>query len=178
MRAVVGLLGLVALVVGGVVVMAEPAPVWAGKPPMAAFAGTWRLEATRQHMTDGTVRPDPDLGARPSGYMMFDVATGKMCVTIANGDRAKWLNPSSPTADEAHDIYHQMVAYCAGWSVDDARSELVYTLEIDQSPNRTGTERRRRFAIERDRLVLYPTPLPFGVVDWEVEWRRMPPSAD
>ena len=63
--------------------------------------------------------------------------------------------------------------------MDDARSELVYTLEIDQSPNRTGTERRRRFAIERDRLILYQTPLPAGVMDWEVaEWRRMPPSAD
>ena len=177
MRVAIGLMGLVAFVIGSVVVVAEPAPMRAGKATMAAFAGTWRLDATRQHMTDGTVRPDPDLGSRPSGYMMFDVATGKMCVTVANGDRAKWLNPSSPTDGEAHDIWHQMVAYCAGWSVDDARSELVYTLEIDQSPNRIGTERRRRFAIERDRLVLYPTPLPVGVVDWEVEWRRMPPSA-
>ena len=64
MRVAVGLVGLVALVIASVVVMAEPAPVWAGKATMAGFGGTWRLEATRQHMTDGTVRPDPDLGGQ------------------------------------------------------------------------------------------------------------------
>jgi hypothetical protein len=145
---------------------------------MAPFAGTWRLVATRQRMTDGTVRPDPDLGPTPSGYMMFDASTGVMCVVITNGDRARWRDASAPTDAEARDIWSKMVTYCATWSVDARRRELVYKLQIDHSPNRTGTERRRPFTRSGDQLILRPTPLPEGVASWEVEWRRVGGVAD
>lgn len=165
-----------ALVSVGSSVSAQPRDSQADKATMVPFAGTWRLAATRQRMTDGTIRPDPDLGSRPTGYMMFDVAAEKMCVVINNGDRSLWADPSTPTDREARDIWNQMVTYCAAWSVDSKRSELVYRIEIDLLPNRPGTERRRRFSMEGDRLILRPNPLPAGVVDWEVEWRRMSAS--
>jgi hypothetical protein len=140
--------------------------------PMARLAGTWRLIATRQRMTDGTTRPDPDLGAKPSGYLMFDAVAGQMCTVINNGDRANWADAAHPTDAEARAIWTQTVSYCATWSVDSTGHELVYRLGANMSPNLIGAERRRRFTLDGDRLVLYPTPLPAGVAEWTVEWRR------
>ena len=70
------------------------------KRPMMRLAGSWRLVATRQRMTNGTVRPDPDLGANPSGYLMFDADAAQMCTVVNNGDRARWAvewRRASPT---------------------------------------------------------------------------------
>jgi len=139
---------------------------------MARLGGTWRLVATRQRMTDGTVRPDPDLGSNPSGYLMFDAVAGQMCTVVNNGDRARWADAAHPTDAEARAIWAQTVSYCATWSVDSTGRELVYRLGANMSPNLIGAERRRRFTLEGDRLILYPTPLPAGVSEWTVEWRR------
>ena len=139
---------------------------------MASLAGTWRLVGTRQRMADGTTRPDPDLGSRPSGYLMFDAKTGRMCTVVNNGDRARWADAAHPTDAEVRTIWQQTVSYCGTWSVDTTRHELVYRLEANMSPNTIGMERRRRFTLDGDSLILYPTPLPDGVVEWAVEWRR------
>lgn len=141
---------------------------------MVRLAGTWRLIATRQRMTDGTVRPDPDLGSRPSGYLMLDADAGQMCTVTNNGDRARWADAAHPTDAEARAIWTQTVSYCGAWSVDSARGELVYRIGANMSPNLIGTERRRRFTLDGDRLILYPTPMPAGVTEWAVEWRRAP----
>ena len=53
---------------------AEPLAARAPKPAVEGIAGTWRLVETRQRMADGATRPDPDLGAHPFGYMMYDSA--------------------------------------------------------------------------------------------------------
>src|SRR3954463_13870558 len=82
---------------------------------MTRLAGTWRLVTTRQRMTDGTIRPDPDLGAKPSGYLMFDAVAGQMCTVINNGDRANWAEAAHPTDAEARAIWTQTVSYCAAW---------------------------------------------------------------
>jgi len=142
------------------------------KAQMAQLAGTWRLVATRQRMSDGTIRPDPDIGSKPSGYLMFDAAAGQMCTVINNGDRAKWEDAAHPTDAEARAIWTQTVSYCAAWSVDSTKSELVYQLGANLSPNLIGAERRRRFSVDGNRLILYPTPLPAGVAEWTVEWRK------
>ena len=145
---------------------------------MAPFAGTWLLVGTRQRMIDGSIRPDPDLGPRPSGYLMFDATAGQMCVVMNNGDRAQWKDASKPTDAEARAIWDQTVSYCAAWTVDATRGELVYKLGVNMSPNTIGSERRRRFTLAQDRLILYPTPLPAGVSEWTVEWRKAPARID
>ena len=142
------------------------------KDPSAQLAGTWRLVTTRQRMADGTTRPDPDLGPSPSGYLMFDAVAKEMCTVINHGDRAKWADAAHPTDAEARSIWTQTVSYCATWSVDSTGRELVYRLGANMSPNLIGAERRRRFTLDGDQLVLYPTPLPAGVTEWAVEWRR------
>jgi hypothetical protein len=139
---------------------------------MARLAGTWRLVATRQRMTDGTTRPDPDLGSKPSGYLMFDAVARQMCTVVNNGYRAKWADAAHPTDAEAREIWTQTVSYCGDWSVDATGGELIYQLGVNMSPNLIGKERRRRFTLDGDRLILNATPLPAGVSEWTVEWRK------
>lgn len=160
--------------------LAAQASAPANTPPssstsmMTRLAGTWRLAATRQRMADGSTRPDPDLGSRPVGYLMFDAAAAQMCTVVNNGDRAKWQDAAHPTDAEAQAIWSHTVSYCAAWSVDSTGRELVYQLGANMSPNLIGGERRRRFTLDGDRLILHATPLPAGVSEWSVEWRRAP----
>jgi hypothetical protein len=139
---------------------------------MTQLAGTWRMVGTQQRMSDGTTRPDPDLGPNPIGYLMFDAVAGQMCTVVNNGDRTKWKDAGHPTDAEAQGIWNHTVSYCGSWSVDLTAHALVYRIEANSSPNILGTERRRAFTLVGDRLILRPTPLPPGVTEWTVEWRR------
>ena len=146
------------------------------KPPQdmrSQLVGTWRLVATRQRMVDGTMRPDPDLGSKPTGYMIYDPA-GRMCTVFNNTDRPRWAS-SRPTDVEVRAAFDNMVVYCAAYEVDEARGYIVFHMEFGQSPNQAGTSRERRAVLVGDRLTLYPTPLPTGVTDWAVELERVRP---
>ena len=130
------------------------------KPTVDGIAGTWRLVETRQRMANGATRPDPDLGAHPFGYMMYDSA-GRMCTVFNNTDRPRWAS-TNPTDAETHAMFNNMLVYCGRYEVDDVRSYIIYHLEIGQSPNTVGTTRERRFELVGDSLTLYPT----SASDW------------
>src|SRR6202043_3777604 len=83
----------------------------------AGLSGTWRLVETRQVMADGTVRPDPDLGPRPSGYMMYDDAGGRVCTVFNDTTRPRWA-AARPSETEARMMFDQMVVYCGRYRVD------------------------------------------------------------
>jgi hypothetical protein len=145
-------------------------PVTAAPPRVA---GAWKLVETRQRMSDGSIRPDPDLGAHPSGYMIYDPA-GRMCAVFNDGDRPRWAG-ASPTDAEVRAAYDHMVSYCARYEVDGARGVIVFHIDVAQSANGVGIDRERRFELNGDALTLYPTPLPAGVTEWSIHLRRVRP---
>lgn len=149
-----------------------PAQVTAAQDAKAAIVGTWRLVSPRQILADGTARSDPDLGARPGGYMIYG-ATGRMCTLFTDTERPMWANSGSPTEVELQAMFHNVLAYCAAYQVDEPRGVIVYHLEIDQIPNHAGTSRERRFTLVGDRLTLYPRPMPAGVSDWQINLERV-----
>ena len=69
----------------------------------AQLVGTWRLVAATQRMADGTERPDPNVGARPRGYIIY-TATGQVCALLGNRERPAWVDGDRPTAAEASAI--------------------------------------------------------------------------
>jgi hypothetical protein len=160
----------------GLAVGVAAAAVLAVARPASAGAdeidGTWRLVETRQVMADGSVRPDPDLGPRPLGYMMYDADAGRVCTTFSDTTRSRWA-AATPSEAELRTMYAQTVIYCGRYRVDDARRAIVFDLDITMSPNNVGTTRERRFERSGDTLTLYPTPLPAGVTAWSIRLERV-----
>jgi hypothetical protein len=153
--------------------------VFANNPSSAApgaagrLVGTWRLVAATQRMVNGAERPDPNIGAKARGYIIY-TPTGQMCAMLANSERPHWSLTDRPTEAEALAIPGNMVAYCGTYSVDEAGSFVVHHVELDLSPNRTGTDRKRFFTLSGDHLILRPAPpLPEGVKDWTVTFERV-----
>jgi hypothetical protein len=137
------------------------------------IVGMWRLLRTEQRLADGTTRPDPDLGAKPVGYMIYG-PSGRMCTVFDNTERPRWSS-ARPDETELRAMYENMLTYCARYRVDEARGYIVFNLEFGQSPGAAGTTRERRFELVGDHLKLYPTPLPAGVVAWTIELERVQP---
>jgi hypothetical protein len=136
------------------------------------LVGTWRLVAARQRLADGTVRPDPQPGARGMGYIMYD-ATGHVCVVLANPDRPAWKSPKAATDAEVRSAFEGLVAYCGTYETDETKHAVIHHVEADREPHLMGTDRVRLAVVTADRLVLRPADLPPGIVEWTVEWERV-----
>ena len=135
--------------------------------------GAWRLVETRQRLVDGSSRTDPDLGAHPSGYMIYD-PSGRMCTVFSDTDRPRW-SAAGPTDADLRAVWQNTVSYCARYVVDEARGVIVFHMEHGASPNTVGTTRERRFELVGDSLTLYPVPLPAGVTAWTIHLQRVRP---
>jgi|GEM_PF-6089442 len=75
------------------------------------LAGAWRLVETRQRMADGSTRPDPDLGAHPAGYMIYD-PSGRMCTLFNDTDPPGWAG-AKPTDTELRRMFNHSVLFIA-----------------------------------------------------------------
>lgn len=139
----------------------------------AQLVGAWRLVSATERMRDGSERPDPTVGALGRGYIVY-TATGQVCAMLGNSQRSRWVVADQPSAAEASAIPENLIAYCGAYSVDEAGGFVVHHVEIDLSPNRTGTDRKRFFTITGDRLVLRAAPpLPEEVRALTITWERV-----
>jgi hypothetical protein len=160
-------------VIAAVLLLAAQPASTAAQDTADPIVGTWRLVAATQRMADGTERPDPNVGAEARGYIIY-TATGQVCAMLGNNERARWIVGDQPTPAEALAITGNMVAYCGTYTVDQAGGFVLHHVELDLSPNRAGTDRKRFYTISGDRLVLRPAPpLPAGVQEWTVTWQRV-----
>jgi hypothetical protein len=160
------------LFIAALLIAIQPASTTA-RGTAAGIVGTWRLVSATQRMADGTERPDPNVGANAQGYIIY-TQTGQVCALLGNSARARWVTGDRPTEAEAMAIPENMVAYCGTYTVDEAGGFVLHHVELDLSPNRAGTDRKRFFTISGNRLVLRPAPpLPKGVQDWTVTWLRI-----
>jgi hypothetical protein len=155
-------------------IMAVPALAQSANPaqPADPLGGTWRLVETRQVLADGSARPDPDLGPKPGGFMIYDPVSGQMCTVFNDTTRPRWAG-ARPTDAELRTLFDQTVIYCARYRVDPARHMIGFDMEVTLSPAWTGTSRERRFELSGDRLTIYPTPLPPGVTAWSIHLERV-----
>jgi hypothetical protein len=153
---------------GQVGVMAQGAPHLA-----AQLVGTWRLVATRQLLSDGTVRPEVGLGPRGVGYIMYS-DTGRMCAFLSNPDRPRWKSQTEPNDTELRAAFEGVVAYCGTYEVNEPERYVVHHVEMDKVPNLAGTDRKRYVTLSGNRLLLRPSALPEGIKEWTIEWERVP----
>lgn len=124
------------------------------------FIGAWRLVAFESRSTDGSVRHP--FGVAATGLIMWD-GSGAFSAQIAPGGEGSSGDPG------------QYVAYFGMWDVDDAAGEVVHHVAGAFNAALRGTDQRRRFVFEGDRLTLQPPPAVTNgeTVTSTVTWERV-----
>src|SRR5207244_1455029 len=98
------------------------------------LVGTWRLVSSRQLMTNGVVRPDPQTGPNGIGYIMYS-DTGRMCAVLGDPERPRWADETAPSDGDIRRAFDGLVAYCGTFEVNDLEGYVVHHIELDRVPN-------------------------------------------
>jgi hypothetical protein len=136
----------------------------ADAPTPAGLVGTWRLVSFEDLENGTTVR---QFGDKPLGLFIY-TADGHVAIQIANpanpacvsrgkrsGPGGK-VNPTLPTCspDQMRALLDGYVAYWGTYTVDPAAGVVIHHVVSDISNGYAGTDQRRPFRLEGDRLVI------------------------
>lgn len=134
--------------------------------------GTWRLVSWDR--IDDSGKRTPALGPNTDGLITY-TADGYMfgVLTAPNRKPFAGTDPFGGTAEECQNAMSTALAYCGRYRVDG--DFVVHTVEMSMFPNWVGTDQRRIFRFEGDRIVLRTVqPIVRNGVATVVElvWRR------
>ena len=116
----------------------------------ASLIGTWKLVAFENRIDNEP--PIPQLGARPTGYIIF-TREGRL-MTVLTGDGRK-----AGTGDAERVALHKtMFAYTGKYRVEG--NNLITAVDVSWNEAWNGTELRRAFRIEGEKLFVESAPAP------------------
>jgi hypothetical protein len=134
------------------IALATAAP---GAEPRAKerFIGTWELVSFESRSASGDVTYPR--GRRPAGRLTYD-REGRMAVQIMQRERLKFASENSRTATaaEAESAFRGYSAYFGTYRVDEAAGYVIHKVEASLFPNWVGTDQKRFFRFEDNRLTL------------------------
>jgi hypothetical protein len=130
------------------------------------LVGTWKLvSATREDTAGSKVN---QLGTNPTGYLNY-APDGRMMAIIARGGRTKPAGARA-TPQEAAALFDTVLSYAGTYSV--SGNEVTHHVDVSWNESWTGTQQKRVFSLEGDRLVLATPPSP-DPMDGKMSVRRM-----
>lgn len=139
------------------------------------LVGTWRLLSYVGQGADG--RETNDYGPTPLGRLMYDKA-GRMSVHLTNPRRTPFASGDlfRPTPEELKNAFDGYFGYFGTFTVDEKAGMVTHHVEGASYPNYVGTDQRRFFTLEGDRLSLRTPPELVGGTDitYVVAWKREP----
>ncbi len=137
------------------------------------LVGSWRLISAEGHSTDGSVTYD--WGKEPLGLVMFD-SSGRMSLHLMDPNRRNFASGDflRPTPDELSEAFNGYFGYFGTYTVDEDAEVVTFHIEGAAYPNYIGTDQRRFFTIEGNRLTLRTPPERAGGADivYVVIWER------
>jgi Lipocalin-like domain len=130
----------------------------------AGLVGTWRLVSLEDVENGRTIRT---FGEKPLGLFIF-TADGHVAIQVANPanpacvvfsekvSRARKVDSPAPRCSpkQMQVVLDGYVAYWGTYTVDTAAGVVIYHIESDLSGRFAGTEQRRPFRLEGNRLVI------------------------
>jgi hypothetical protein len=135
-------------------------PCAAAAPPSVRdqLIGTWSLVSRVSTLADGSVLPDPLLGAAPKGVLIYD-RSGHISVQLSRQGRTVEMIPDE-CAEAAKvrgtdDTAQQLLgydAYFGTFTVDEKAGMVTHHLEIALFPGDVGKSIQRNFSISGDKL--------------------------
>lgn len=126
-------------------------------PSSTALTGSWRLLSYDVEVKN-TGETFPPMGDRPTGYVMF-APEGRVWFVLTGEGRE-----AGETEQEKARLLETVIAYTGRWRIEG--DTWITAVDVAWNPAWVGTEQRRQFKLEGERLqVLTP-------------WRVMPNWAD
>ncbi len=126
-------------------------------PASTALTGSWRLLSYDVEVRN-TGEVFPPMGDRPTGYVMF-APEGRVWFVLTGEGRE-----AGETDQEKARLLETVIAYTGRWRIEG--DTWITAVDVAWNPAWVGTEQRRQFKLEGERLqVLTP-------------WRVMPNWAD
>jgi hypothetical protein len=135
----------------------------AGSHDPAALIGIWKLVSWQVIAEDGTAHDA--FGARPKGYLVLTREGRSIALTTADGRKAG-------TSDAAHMALHKsMLAYTGRYRIEG--SDFITTVDASWNEAWNGSEQRRHFRIDGDRLFIESAPAPSITSPGKTDFRRL-----
>jgi hypothetical protein len=133
---------------GALLLLAICEPTLAQEPH--PLIGTWKL-LSQQVVLEGQV-PENPFGERPKGYMIL-TREGRIMGLFTAENRKGGMGDTERAA-----LHKSMAAVSGKYRIDG--SSFVYTVDASWNESWNGTEQKRHFRIENDKLVIETAPAP------------------
>lgn len=120
-----------------------------------SIEGRWKLVAAEDLRTDGTVARYP-WGRHPVGSIVVD--RGSCYVQIMSSDVPSFTGAAPVNEQMAATLLSSYIAYSGPCTINDSDGSVTLKVEAAWRPNYVGTEQKRFFRIEGDRMFFGPGP--------------------
>ena len=118
--------------------------------------GRWKLLAAEDLRADGTVARYP-WGRNPIGSIVVD--RGWCYVQIMSGDVPAFTAAAPPIGEQMSAmLLSSYIVYSGACTVDDKEGSVTLKVDAAWRPNYVGTEQKRFFRIEKNRMFFGPAP--------------------
>lgn len=128
-----------------------------------ALIGNWKLVSWQVIGEDG--KPQDVFGTSPSGYLVLTPEGRSIVLTTAAGRK-----PGTDDAARAA-LQKSMVSYSGRYRVEGG--DFITTVEVSWNEEWNGTEQRRHYRIEGDKLFIESAPAPSIVFPGKTDFRRI-----
>jgi hypothetical protein len=128
-----------------------------------SLVGNWKLVSWQVIAADG--KPQDVFGTAPSGYLVLTPEGRSIVLTTASGRK-----PGTDDAARAA-LEKSMLSYSGRYRVEGG--DFITTVDVSWNEEWNGTEQRRHYRIEGDRLFIESAPAPSMVFPGKTDFRRI-----
>lgn len=114
------------------------------------LVGSWRMVSYQRVLDNG--EPQNGLGEHPKGVVILTSEGRAILLTTADGRK-----PAANDTDRA-ELWKSMVAYSGKYRTEG--NDFITSVDVSWNEEWNGTEQRRHFKIEGDKVILTTSPAP------------------
>jgi len=127
-----------------------------------ALIGNWKIVSWQVVVGNETLNP---FGSHPKGYLILTHEGRAMAINTADSRKA-----GMGDAERAA-LHKSMLAYSGKYRIED--DEFITTVDVSWNEIWNGTEQRRHYRIEGDRLLIESAPAPSLLFPGKADFRRI-----
>jgi len=137
-------------------------PSAGGAADSGALAGNWKLISWQ--VVHGSEAQDL-FGRNPKGYLLLTPEGRAVVITAAENRK-----PGTEDADRAA-LHKSMLAYTGKYRIEG--SDFITIVDVSWNESWNGTEQRRHYRIEGDKLFIESAPAPSILFPGRIDFRRI-----